>query len=84
MSSLYNYDTFQSYLFELESALSRIGQRDCQDLKSNTQLSAAIYSLLRATSLFRSALVLLHGGLMDACDAKGLLGSVDAWLRVSN
>jgi hypothetical protein len=68
MSSLYDYETFQSYLFELESALSRIGLRDCQDLKADTQLSASIYALLRATSLFRSALVLLHAGLMDACD----------------
>jgi hypothetical protein len=68
MSSLYDYDTFLSYLFELESALSRIGLQDCQDLKADTQLSAAIYALLRATSLFRSALVLLHAGLMDACD----------------
>jgi len=48
MSSLYDYDTFLSYLFELESALSRIGLQDCQDLKADTQLSAAIYALLRA------------------------------------
>jgi hypothetical protein len=47
---------------------SRIGLRDCQDLKVNTQLSAAIYALLRATSLFRSALFLLHAGFMDASD----------------
>jgi hypothetical protein len=68
MPSLYDYDSFQSYLFELESALSRIGLRDCQDLKANTQLSAAVYALLRATSLFRSVLSLLHTGLMDASD----------------
>lgn len=68
MPTLYDYDTFQSYLFELESALSRIGLRDCQDLKANTQLSAAVYTLLRATSLFRSALSLLQAGLMDASD----------------
>src|ERR1035438_1603734 len=68
MPSLYDYDSFKSYLFELESALSRIGLRDCQDLKANTQLSAAVYALLRATSLFRSVLSLLHTGLMDASD----------------
>jgi hypothetical protein len=39
MPSLYDYDTFQSYLFELESALSRIGLRDCQDLKVTLSLA---------------------------------------------
>jgi hypothetical protein len=68
MSSLYDYDEFQRYLFELESALSLIGIRDCQDLQDRTQLSAVIYTLLRATSLFRATLVLLEAGLMDASD----------------
>ena len=68
MSSLYNYDKFQGYLFELESALSLIGMRDCQDLQDQTQLSAVIYALLRATSLFRATLLLLEAGLMDSSD----------------
>jgi hypothetical protein len=68
MPILYDPDKFQSYLFELESALSRVGIRDCQDLKADTQLSAAIYTLLRATSLFRATLLLLEHGLMDASD----------------
>jgi hypothetical protein len=68
MPSLYDHDKFQSYLFELESALSRIGIRDCQDLHSDTQLSAAVYALLRATSLLRATLLLLRAGLMDASD----------------
>ena len=68
MPSLYDYDEFQRYLFELESALSLIGIRDCQDLQDHTQLSAAIYALLRATSLFRATLSLLDAGLMDASD----------------
>lgn len=68
MPSLYDYDEFQRCLFELESALSLIGIRDCQDLQEHTQLSAVIYALLRATSLFRATLVLLEAGLMDASD----------------
>lgn len=68
MQTLYDYEKFQSYLFELESALSAIGIRDCEDLQVKTQLSAAIYCLLRATSLFRATLWLLRGGLMDASD----------------
>jgi len=55
-------------LFELESALSGIGLRDCNDLQDTTQLSAAIYCLLRATSLFRATLSLVNAGLMDASD----------------
>jgi hypothetical protein len=46
MPRLYDYDKFQRYLFELESALSLVGIRDCQDLQDQTQLSAAIYALL--------------------------------------
>jgi len=68
MPTLYDHDKFQQYLFELESALSLIGIRDCQDLQDHNQLSAAIYALLRATSLFRATLVLLEAGLMDASD----------------
>jgi len=68
VASLFDHDRFLSCLFELESALSRIGIRECQDLHANTQLSAAIYALLRATSLFRSLLLLLRAGLMDASD----------------
>lgn len=68
MPSLYDHDKFQSYLFELESALCRVGIRDCQDLQADTQLSAAIYALIRATSLFRATLLLLRAGLMDASD----------------
>jgi hypothetical protein len=68
MPTLYDHDKFQQYLFELESALSLIGIRDCQDLQDHTQLSAAIYALLRATSLFRATLMLLEAGLMDASD----------------
>lgn len=68
MPTLYDHDKFLTYLFELESALLLIGQRDCKGLHAETQLSAAIYVLLRATSLFRAALSLLESGLMDACD----------------
>ncbi len=68
MPSLYNHDRFQKCLFELESALSLIGIRDCQDLRIDSQLSAVVYSLLRATSLFRATLALLEAGLMDASD----------------
>jgi hypothetical protein len=68
MATLYDHEKFQSYLFELESALSTVGIRDCKDLHSTTQLAAAIYCLLRATSLFRAALSLARAGLMDASD----------------
>jgi hypothetical protein len=68
MPSLYEYDKFQRYLFELESELSLIGISECQDLQADTQLSAAIYALLRATSLFRATLSLLEAGFMDASD----------------
>lgn len=68
MPTLYDHEKFQQYLFELESALSLIGTRDCQDLQDYTQLSAVIYALLRATSLFRATLLLLKDGLMDASD----------------
>jgi hypothetical protein len=68
MQSLYDYEKFQRYLFELESALSLIGIRDCSDMRDDTQLSAVIYALLRATSLFRATLSLLENDLMDASD----------------
>ena len=68
MSTLYDHEKFQSYLFELESALSAVGIRDCEDLHSTTQLAAAVYCLLRATSLFRATLSLAKAGLMDASD----------------
>jgi hypothetical protein len=68
MASLYDYDKFLEYLFELESQLSRVAIRDCEDLQAKTQLSASIYCLLRATSLFRATLCLIHVGLMDASD----------------
>jgi hypothetical protein len=68
MATLYDYDGFQSYLFELESVLTRVGINDCNDFHSTTQLSAAIFCLLRATSLFRATLSLIRVGLMDASD----------------
>src|ERR1043166_4549552 len=68
MSTLYDHEKFQSYLFELESALSTIGIRDCANLQAKTQLTAIVYSLLRATSLFRATLSLAEAGLMDASD----------------
>jgi hypothetical protein len=68
MQTLYDYDKFQRCLFELESALTLIGIRDCQNLQDHTQRSAVIFALLRATSLFRATLVLLEAGFMDASD----------------
>jgi hypothetical protein len=67
-SALYDHEQFQSYLFELESALSTIGIRDCEDLHSASPLAAAVYCLLRATSLLRAVLSLAEAGLMDASD----------------
>jgi hypothetical protein len=68
MTALYDYDSFQSYLFELESVLSRVGINECDDMRSTTQQCAAIFCLLRATSLFRATLSLIRAGLMDASD----------------
>jgi hypothetical protein len=68
MPTLYDYEKFQDYLFELESALLEVGIRDCEDLQAKTQLSAVVYCLLRATSLFRATLSLIRVGLMDASD----------------
>lgn len=68
MPTLYEYESFQSFLFELESALARIGFGACDDMHAKTQLSAAIFCLFRATSLFRATLSLIHAGLMDASD----------------
>jgi len=68
MRNLYDHARFQKYLFELESALCSTAQRECEGLHADTQLSAAIYAFLRATSLFRAALSLLESGLIDACD----------------
>jgi hypothetical protein len=68
MPSLYDRDQFLACLLELESALSLIAHEKCQDLQAETQTSAAIFALLRATSLFRASLSLLESGLMDACD----------------
>lgn len=68
MPSLFDYEKFQAHLFELESALSLTAMRDCQSLHADSQLSAAIYALLRATSLFRATLSLLQSDIMDAND----------------
>jgi len=68
MPNLYDYDKFQSYLFELESALSLASLKKCRGLEEDTPISAAIYALLRATSLFRASLSLVESRLMDAGD----------------
>jgi hypothetical protein len=68
MTSLDNKERFLEYIYELESALSATAVRDCQGLHAETQLSAAVYALLRATSLFRASITLLDADLLDACD----------------
>jgi hypothetical protein len=79
MTTLYGYESFRSYLFELESALSNIGVRDCENLHATTQLAAAVYCLLRATSLFRATLSLTQDGLLDASDVTRR-ASWEAWM----
>ena len=68
MPIVYNYEEFLRYLSELESALLLSAQQNCNGLRTDTQTSAAIYALVRATSLFRASLLLLDAGLLDACD----------------
>lgn len=68
MLAIFNNNKFHRYLYELESALSFVGIRDCADMKDDSQLSAVIFAFLRAASLFRATLLLLDSGLMDAGD----------------
>ena len=78
MPNLYDYDEFQSYLFELESALSLASLKKCRGLEEDTPISAAIYALLRATSLFRASLSLVESRLdgCRGCCSTGVLGGV--------
>lgn len=68
MAGIYDREQFLACIFELESALSLIAHEQCDDLQDQTQTSAAIFALIRATSLFRASHFLLDAGLMDSCD----------------
>ena len=47
----------------------RIGMTKCSRMQDQSQLSAVVFLLFRAASLFRSVLTLLKSGQLDACDA---------------
>ena len=64
-----DYDLARECLDETEAELLRIGSAKCSNLQHDTQLSAVIFLLLRATSLFRSMLDLLSRDQMDSYDA---------------
>jgi len=63
------YPAYLSCLKESEADLVKIGRTKCNRLRDQSQLSAVICLLIRATSLFRSALSLVKNGQLDACDA---------------
>jgi hypothetical protein len=63
------YPAYFGYLKESEAELLRIGRTKCNYLRDPSQLSAVIFLLMRAASLFRSVLSILQSGQLDACDA---------------
>ena len=63
------YQAYFSYLNESEVELVKIGVTKCNRMHDQSQLSAVVFLLIRATSLFRSVLLLLKSGQLDACDA---------------
>jgi hypothetical protein len=64
-----DYKAYRGYLDEAEAQLLTIGATKCNRLLDLTQLSAAVFLLIRAISLFRSALSHLESGPLDAYDA---------------
>ena len=64
-----DYPAYFGYLRESEAELLKIGIAKCNGFHDQTQLSAVIFLLLRATSLFRSGLSILANGPLDAYDA---------------
>jgi len=65
----FDYNFAFRCLDEVEAELLNIGSAKCNLLHDETQLSAVIFLLLRATSLFRSMLDLLAREQLDSYDA---------------
>ena len=65
------YPAYFGYLKESEAELLRVGTTQCDRMRDESQLSAVVFLLIRATSLFRSVLSILHNGQLglDAFDA---------------
>jgi hypothetical protein len=63
-----DYVAYNEYLNEVQAELLKIASTKCNHLHDQSQLSAVIFLLLRATSLFRSLLSLLSAGPLDAYD----------------
>jgi hypothetical protein len=65
-----NYAAYLRYLGESQLELLNVGVVKCARLRDQTQQAAVVLLLIRATSLFHSALAMLAGGmLLDAFDA---------------
>jgi len=64
-----NYPEYFGYLKESKAELLKIGAGKCNRMRDESQLSAVVFLLLRATSLFQSVLSILKSGQLDACDA---------------
>lgn len=65
----FQYKKFATLLDEADTELLRILATQCKGPSDYSQLSAVLFLLIRASSLLRSALLILEGGRLDAYDA---------------
>ena len=65
----FEYKKFAALLDEADAELLKIMATKCNGPTDYSQLSAVLFLLIRASSLLRSALVVLEGGRLDAYDA---------------
>jgi hypothetical protein len=65
----FDYQNFAALLDEADIELLRILATQCKGPSDYSQLSAVLFLLIRASSLLRSALVILEAGRLDAYDA---------------
>ena len=75
----FDYKAYEGYLNEAQAELLRIGAVKCNRLRDETQLSATIYLLIRATSLFYSVLSTPANGRLDLFDVVRR-SHLEAWL----
>jgi hypothetical protein len=75
----FDHEIYLACIKEVEAELLRIGATECNHWRDQSQLSAVIFLLIRATSLLRSVLSMLVNGPLDACDAVRR-AYLEAWL----
>ena len=74
-----DYQAYAGYLNETEAELLKLAVVRCARLHDQSQLTAVLFLLIRALSLFRSLLLMMEGERANACDAVRR-AYLEAWL----